>query len=1286
MEKLFLFLYRFFLPRKGLFWAVFITLFVLLAVGASQIKLEEDITKFFPDDERVKEFNYVLQHSRFSERLVVMVSTKDSAQAPQPDSLVAVADRLVHQVEEKLTPHIRNVISQVDEAKVMEVFGIVQKHLPIFLTDQDYAQLDSLTRPEVIEEVMHQHYQQLISPTGLVTKRIIINDPLGFSFIVLKKLQQLQYDENFELYNNYILTKDKRHLVFFIQSAYAPNDTRQNAQLLKGLDSIVLEAGHGHPDILTSYFGSSAVAVGNAVQLRTDTFLTVGLTLVLLVIFLVGFFRKVWVPALIFIPVLFGGLFSLCCLYWLQGSVSILAVAAGSVILGIAINYSLHFLVHLRHTANCEAVVKDLTRPMTLGSATTVLAFFSLQFTNAAVLQDVGLFAGFSLIGAALCSLIFLPHFIHRSFTARHHGPTQLESISLFSFGSSRFLVILIFLLTPVFFYFAREVTFNSDMRKLNFMQPSMREAEARLEAINKASLASVYLVARGDNLEKAFQKMERTVPMLDDLQDKNKIHQYTAVSTFLLSDSLQRVRINRWNSFWTPEKRQDLIQQVRATGGRLRFSEGVFKNFEMLLTRSYQQADREAMQPFRAAFFDDYIIEKEGSAAVITLANVPAAGRADVYAQMKQAPVQAFDRQMLTNLFVEYVHDDFTFIVTFTSLLVFVTLLFSYGRLELTLIAFVPMLITWIWILGIMKLVGIEFNIVNVMISTFIFGLGDDYSIFTMDGLQREYATGKQNLPSIRSSIFVSAVTTICGLGVLIFAQHPALRSIAAIAIIGIVCVFIMSQTIEPFLFRWLISNRARKGFTPMTAWGIVKTILTYGFFIFGSFFLTLVGLVLKLIPIGKKGVRLFYHSLIRLYTHTLIYLSVNLKKKIIGRTPDTFSRACVLISNHASFLDILLNTMLHPKLILLTNQWVWNSPVFGGVVRLADYYPVMDGAEESVDRLRDRVKEGYSIVVFPEGTRSADGKIRRFHKGAFYMAEVLNLPVQPMLIHGANEGIRKNDIYLNDSYITLKFLPPIEPSDKRFGETYSERTKNIGRYFREEHRKLALEQETPDFFRYKLITNYLYKGPVLEWYMRIKLTLEKNYAPFHQLIPRKATILDLGCGYGFLDYMLQFLSEDRIITGVDYDAEKIDVAQHGYLKSNRLNFVCADITTYPLEKYDVILMNDVLHYLPEEKQLLMLQKTFAALLPGGRVIIREGNTELKEKHWGTKLSEFFSVTVVGFNKSVNALQFMSGKTIQQEATKHSLKVSVRDDTKFTSNVIFVISEPDAGASNGEA
>jgi 2-polyprenyl-3-methyl-5-hydroxy-6-metoxy-1,4-benzoquinol methylase len=190
----------------------------------------------------------------------------------------------------------------------------------------------------------------------------------------------------------------------------------------------------------------------------------------------------------------------------------------------------------------------------------------------------------------------------------------------------------------------------------------------------------------------------------------------------------------------------------------------------------------------------------------------------------------------------------------------------------------------------------------------------------------------------------------------------------------------------------------------------------------------------------------------------------------------------------------------------------------------------------------------------------------------------------------------------------------------------------------------------------------------------MRVKLRLEKNYATFEKLVPKKASILDLGCGYGFLSYMLQFLSEDRMITGVDYDEQKIATAGNGYLKSERLSFFHGDATIFPVEGYDVIIISDVLHYLTAEAQDALLTKCFRAVNAGGIVILRDGNADLQERHKGTKLTEFFSIKVLGFNKSENELNFISGKKIRHLAGEYGMKVEEVDDTKYTSNVIFVI------------
>ena len=74
-------------------------------------------------------------------------------------------------------------------------------------------------------------------------------------------------------------------------------------------------------------------------------------------------------------------------------------------------------------------------------------------------------------------------------------------------------------------------------------------------------------------------------------------------------------------------------------------------------------------------------------------------------------------------------------------------------------------MAIGWVWILGLMQLLGIQFNIVNVILATFIFGQGDDYTIFVTEGLIRDYREGRQVLVSYQRSILLSALIMLTSL-----------------------------------------------------------------------------------------------------------------------------------------------------------------------------------------------------------------------------------------------------------------------------------------------------------------------------------------------------------------------------------------------------------------------------------------------------------------------------------------------------------------------------------------
>nr|AUN35625.1 1-acyl-sn-glycerol-3-phosphate acyltransferase [uncultured bacterium] len=1278
MVKFFTNIYTYFKKRRIAFYTIFTCCFLIVGFFASKVNFEEDISKILPKDKKIDKLNEVFQNSKFLDKLVVMVSLKDTT-AEQPDSLVTYADELVTEAQEKLTPYVNKINARVDDGLIMDLFNTITDRLPIYLSEKDYKQIDSLIEPGKVKETLAQNLRTLTSPAGVALKNIISSDPVGISFIGLKKLQQLQYDENFELYDSYVMTKDHKNLMLFITPKYAPNNTGKNALFLKSLDSVINNKNTVHKNIDASYFGATAVSVGNAVQLRKDTLLTQTGIVAFLIIFLGFYFRRKRAPVVILIPVLFGALFSLAAIYFLKGSISVIAIGTGSVILGIAVNYSLHVYNHYRHTRSIETVISDLALPLTVGSFTTIGGFLCLQFVESEMLKDLGLFAAFSLIGASLASLIFLPHFIEsKKDNAAQTGKqfSWLDKFASYRPEYNKYIIAGIFILTFVFAYTARNVSFESDMLNMNFMAPDLKQSEKKLNKINEYALKSVYLVTEGKTLDEALINNEKLVTQVDSLKEKNVIKKYSGVSSLIISDSLQKTRIANWNNYWTGEKKQQLFATLEKEGAAIGFKVMAFDKFKALLEKQYQPTGPEEMAAVRKSFLDDFITEKPGKATVVTMVKVASTNTSAIYNTFDNNPnITVVDKQYLTTKFVEIINADFTSIALMTSILVFVVLLIMYGRIELTLVSFIPMFISWIWILGLMSIFGIQFNIVNIIISALIFGLGDDYSLFIMDGLLQEYKTGKKNLSSFKSSIFLSAITTIAGLGVLIFAKHPALKSIAGISIIGILCVVIMSQILIPFFFNLLIKKRTQKKQFPWTLSGFLLSIFAFCYFVIGCIILVILGFLFKLIPFGKKKVKYVYHVILSTFTWSLMYIMGNVKKVVNNPLKEDLSKPAVIICNHQSFLDILSIVMLNPKLILFTNNWVWNSPVFGAVVRMADYYPVTQGAEMSVDLLEQRVKEGYSIMIFPEGTRSVDGVMKRFHKGAFYLAEHLNIDILPIVLHGTGYTMSKGDFLLKNGRITIKYLPRIAPGDTRFGIGYAERTKYVGKYFRDEFKKLSEELEQTAYFREQLKYNYLYKGPTLEWYMKIKTRLEKNYQPFHELLPKKGKILDIGCGNGFLCYMLNFASPERNVMGIDYDEEKIETANNCFSRNSNINFGAADIATYQMDNYDAIVMADILHYLQPEQQKLVIEKCIRHLNPNGIIVIRDGDKDLEERHKGTKMTEFFSTKFFKFNKTTEqGLSFLSGKFISQVAADQKMECNKIDNTKHTSNIIFVI------------
>ena len=1274
MGSFFVSLYNFFQQHKALLYVSLFIFVVGMAYSASQIKFDENITHFFPNTKDTKNISKVFDNLKVKDKIIVMFSASNAKQ--ETDSLIFAAEQLSSKLQQQVdNGYIKDILLKVDGNVMSQVSDFIYDYLPIFLSDDDYRHIDSLLSNNLIADIMRRNYSNLISPNGMVMKGYIMRDPLGIGGSTLKGMQDFQLESAYQLNDDYIFSEDSNTLLMFITPTYSTGNTDKNEVLIAALEEEINNLKNSNHNINIAYFGGPSVAVYNARQVKTDTMLTVIASLLVIVVFMSLVFKRKVDIILIITPVLFGGLFSLCFISLFQGSISAIAVGAGAVVLGIALSYSIHMIAHQNHVTSPQQLIKELAYPLTVGSFTTIGAFLGLLFTSSGLLQNIGLFAALALIGTTLFCLIYLPHFLSGQAHQKQNKILRaIERFNAYPFEKNKWLIGGIILVTVICYFTSQHVGFDSDMTNLSYEPKHLKQAEQKLSQLfDSNSEKNIMFVSVGSNLDEATESYYKTNTKLSELKNDNLITEYASAQRFFISKEEQQKRIQKWNDFWTTDRKDYVKTAIQAESSSYGFRASAFDRFYTWLDSSFIPPNED--NGFFSKLLNDWQGETDGLTMLISMVKLNDNNKEQVYKAFDDSnDVVIFDRTYFTSKWVSTVNDDFYLVLFISSFLIFFALLISYGRLELTLISFLPMIISWIIIVGVMGLFGIQFNIVSIILSTFIFGIGDDFSIFIMDGLQNKYRTGKAVLNSHKTAIFFSAFTIIVGMGAMVLAKHPALQSISYMSILGMVAVVLVAYTLEPVIFNFFIANPAAKGRQPYTIMGILQTIYAFTIFLIGCLTFHAFLVTLLLTPIKKRKKKLWMCYLIMYCCRFLTSTCFFIKKKAINVNNETFKTPSIIVANHQSFIDIIRLLSLSPRILLMTNRWVWNSPVFGIIIRYVGYFYAEDGYEAHLKRMRKRINEGYSIAIFPEGTRSYDGKIQRYHKGAFFLAEELKLEVTPVLFYGNGMVLSKaQPLYLKQGTIATKILARINVEN--FGDDLRNRTKNITAYIRREYDILCREFNTPNnkYFYNSLVKNYIYKGPVEEWYTRVKVSIEKNYTLFNKLIPYKAQITDIGCGYGFLGYMLTMFSSERKVTGLDYDEDKIAVANHGYLKNDRIDFIHADVTSYAFKNSDVFVMNDVLHYMEYNDQHSLILKCIECMNTNGMLIIRDGNSDDRKKQKVTRFTEVLSTKIFRFNKALNELHFTSTEQMQAIADKKAMKLEIVKNDKYTSNTIYI-------------
>lgn len=808
MAKFFISLYRLLSRRRWITYTFIILSFALFLGFGLRIEFEEDISKLLPQSDNNTFASLAFKDLRVKDKIFIQMLPADSTAAVDPETMAALNDEFVTSLLEAdtATHYIDNVLYRIDDDVTMGMMDYATSYLPTFIDTTLYARFDSILTQENIEHRMQRNHALLFDEGRESLAQMVAMDPAGLRYAFLKSdgSNPMSGMGGFAMCSGQLFAPDTTVALTFLAPNFSSTDSKTGTNLVKLIEQQRAIFEQAHPEVEILFHGAPVQSVFNSRQIKHDLFISIGISLLIICIVICLCFHGWNTLPLLLMPVIYGAAFAMACVYWIQGGMSLMAMGIGAIVLGVALSYVLHVFTHYKHVTDAEQVLREQAKPVCLGCLTTIGAFAGLLFTESPLLRDFGLFASFALVGTTLFALIFLPHFFSRK--KNTHSERAFKVIN--KVNSVRYdhpaVVIAIVVVCLVCFYTQSWVRFDSDLTHIGYFDPDVMRSRAIYNEKNNGGHVSQFYAVTATTLDSAILYNNRLIATADSLKQAGRIYGYSKMSSLLITEAEQQARIDAWRNYWTDERVSRVMASINQASAKQGFEPGTFDMFEAMISADYEPGSLYEAGILPDGLISNIVEESNGNYLIFTSMLMDGENKEQLNNCVAGLPhAIVIDPFYYTGDMVRMLNNDFNLVLWVSMIFVFIVLILSFRNLKHALLAFLPMVLSWYIVQGVMGIFGLEFNLINIVISTFIFGIGVDYSIFIMDGL----IAGKDSplLMHHKTAILLSAFVLIVVVASLLFAQHPAIKSIGISTLIGMFSTVLISYSLQPFLFRWL-------------------------------------------------------------------------------------------------------------------------------------------------------------------------------------------------------------------------------------------------------------------------------------------------------------------------------------------------------------------------------------------------------------------------------------------------------------------------------------------------
>ena len=1275
--------------RRALVVSVALSIFVLSLGFSGRLHLDEDIVSLLPkDDPVVSDFLSVISRFQALDSLYVDVGAASDTQGSY-EQIVAVADALHERLRK--SGMFTDIHYRSAPAKMMGLLRTLSERKVYLLDEKDLATIEGRLSAEAISAQIAKDRRTLLDPSSPFTKEQIQRDPLGFDEIALARLQKLSREgSSAKIVDGRIWSADQRHVFLTASTAFRATDTGKGAALAAMLQKAREESLALAPagTVRIACIGGHLSALENAATIKKDVARTMLANVIGIALLGVLAHRRKMFIAIVFLPAMFGMACAMLAFAFADPFISAITIGCGTVLVAVTVDYDFQILYRIDNTdpqaLAPQATVRSMLLQIAAAAGTTVAAFLCLTLSALPGHRQLGWFAAVGVIASALFSLAGLVYLIPRVQKLRWAWVLPLkDSCAAFLRWRQRHATLTVavgFALLVAGIAGLPRLRFAGDLNKLNYASPARQEEEQRFLSV-WGGFPSASAVVSGKTQEEALRANDRLAATLQQLAAEGRIRHFTSISALLPSQRTQEENARRWRAFWSDERRGALKARMAAAMTAAHFTPTAFQPF-------YNSLDAKGA-PLTVEDFDgtglDALIRthlkmKDAEHSALS-AFSPAEGVPfpEVAARIKNAVPGA--TVMDSKYFVEHAAAlTKQGLKTLALLAAVATALMLYifvRRIELVIAVFVPVWLSILFTLGVLGWTGQPINLVSSLFIVFIFGIGIHYSIALMTNAVALYNGHGVGDSVAHGGVLLCALISVLSFGSLLFAQHPALFSVGLAGLLGIVSSFCAAVLVVPWIMRQLLPHEGRYG-TP--------SLKTYAGMAWAMAYLGGCGLVYTLAlrwivrlrhpndcEARMRFARRYFH---RVAVGLLDYFPYRDSQRLyMDAGPDAFKPAGVIVANHLSAFDAMVIVALPAETVMIVKDWVWRIPIWAPLIRdTGSILAREDATEELFRKAAEWMDKGVCVMFFPEGSRSPDGRMRRFHKGAFELSLRTGRDIIPVVLSDTQSCIPRHAKWGGEHRCVIRVLPRVRPhnsDDAQDARALADRVKG-----------LMLEHVSPDWriaqngeaFWHNIRTLYNYRGAYVESYVRWKLRLDPIYREIDSVVPVRGSVLDLGCGYGVMSHILARKSLERRVIGVDFDERKIGIARQTALATPNLSIEMQDILEWEYPPADAALLIDVLHYWPKEKQLRILEKAAACLREGGVLIVRSAVASSGWAHRATAWAEIFA-RVTRRNRRSDGLFFLE-RDFYLEAFRRTELVLQATTTESSrgSNELFIL------------